>query len=65
MGILENFKQPIPASFYKKIQQTMQIQEISRASKEIWISLEFLESAWILLFSGKSLLKEREVEIRG
>ena len=44
----------------------MQIQEVSRISKVFpkpWIFLEFLESAWILGFSGKSLLKERIAEM--
>ena len=52
--------------FYQKIQQTMQIQELSRISKVFikpWIFFEFLESVWILGFSGKSLLKERKDEI--
>ena len=44
--------------------QNMQIQERrSKVFTKPWISLEFLESAWILGFSGKSLLREREVEI--
>ena len=46
------------SSFYKKIQQTMQIQELSRISKVFikpWIFLEVPEFAWILGFSGKCL----------
>ena len=44
----------------------MQIQELSRISKVFtkpWIFLEFLESAWILGFFGKSLLKGRMAEM--
>ena len=53
-------------AFTIKFQQTMQIQEILRKCRvftKLWIFLEFLESASILIFSGKSLLMEREVEI--
>ena len=43
----------------------MHIQELSRISKvfKAWIFLKVLESALIFGFSGKSLLKERLVEI--
>ena len=56
------FKKYLPvflsASIYQKIQESMQIQELSRISKVFikpWIFLKVLESAWILGFSGKSL----------
>ena len=49
----------VSASFYKKIQQTMKIQEIPRKSKVSgapWIFLKCLESAWFVGFSCESLV---------
>ena len=51
-------KKFLSASFYQKIQQTMKILEIPRKSKVLgapWNFLKFLESAWFVGFSGKSL----------
>ena len=48
----------MPASFYQKIQEFMQIKTIPRISKVLgtpWIFLKVLESAWFVGFSGKSL----------